>query len=217
MDDLQFDALSRLIARSAPRRTALLLIAAAGLGPLHASAHHKHHHHHHNHCHGGCGPCEVCEKHRRKHHGHTSSCRPAPDGAACAGGACQAGACVCSPLTCASAGRCGPLADGCGGSLGCGCAETTAPVCHDGVCGLCAAACPAACLNCFSRPDGSTTCGAGAVGSGCSEPCLADADCPAAHPVCVATITDIATTFVTSFATFCGGGVVGTCHKVSAC
>lgn len=178
MDGAHFDHLSRLVARSATRRSTLGLAAALGLDPLLAGASR-------NRCRGGCGPCRVC----RKKHGK-KTCVTARDGTACDGGACRSGVCTCSPATCTDIGRtCGRLADGCGTTLSCGtCGSGSTPSCHDGTCAACAAACPATCDMCFQQPDGSTVCADN--GSTLCVSCTADADCPTSHPICVATYTN---------------------------
>src|SRR5215207_5278865 len=90
MDAAQFDRLSRLVARSSTRRSALAFAAALGLGVSETEAGKKRK----NQCKGGCGPCKACKK-----KGHKKKCVVAPDGTTCKGGTCQAGTCCLSTCT----------------------------------------------------------------------------------------------------------------------
>lgn len=209
MDGPRFDRLARLVARSTTRRAALGLAAGWGLSPLLTDARKRRK----NGCKGGCGICQVCRK-----KGKRKGCVTAPDGAACSGGVCQAGACRCVPATCASLkADCGPVADGCGGTLSCGvCGDGETPSCRDGICADCAYACRAACAYCFQRPDGSTVCGDDTF-LACDIACESDAGCPAERPTCVASFTTRLTNVTTRTSTLCPTPVTGLCGAVSPC
>jgi len=156
----QFDRLSRLVAQSSTRRAAFGLAATLGLGGFQAHARKKRK----NKCKGGCGPCQVCKK---------KKCVAAP-----------------SSATCASLGNvCGPVSDGCGGTLTCACGPTATPACDAGRCATCATTCPASCQYCYTRIDGTTRCGGALSGADCALPCSSDTNCPAEKPFCVISVT----------------------------
>ena len=95
-------------------------------------------------------------------------------------GACQAS---CRPTTCGAAGyECGPLADGCGGTVQCGeCGAGSfdqALTCVEGLCRTCGGACPANTGTCVNAIDGTTDCAGLVATFGCPT-CDRRADCPA--------------------------------------
>ena len=113
-------------------------------------------------------------------------------------GACQG---PCTPTTCAAQGvECGPLADGCGGTLQCGaCGEGALGqilTCVAGVCKTCSGACPANTTICFNTIEETTLCTEGTYIC-FFTPCEQDADCPADENgvtgACVVSVTDPAT------------------------
>ncbi|MFN8593708.1 MAG: pentapeptide repeat-containing protein [Thermomicrobiales bacterium] len=125
---------------------------------------------------------------------------------------------TCVPATCASLGiSCGTAPDGCGGTLRCGsCGTGETPTCNNGVCARCDATCAPLC-GCFNLADGNTRCGS-TLGSSCALPCTSNADCPAARPFCVASITLRSLNETTTLATICGQpGLVGACAEVPGC
>ena len=194
MDGAHFDRLSRLVARSSTRRSALAIAASLGLGISQTEAGKERN----NKCKGGCGPCKVCKK-----QGKQKKCVPAP-----------------SSATCASLGNvCGPaVADGCGGTLACGPCSTAGltPVCNAGICATCAATCATTCTSCFGLPDGLTICG-NQSSSQCTRPCTIDADCPIDFPLCVATFTNRNTNAAKSLAQICEKSEPGICSKIDPC
>ena len=123
---------------------------------------------------------------------------------------------ACVPGTCQSLGKvCGPVPDGCGGTLACGvCNPDATPSCDAGVCARCAAACPAGCLLCANVIDGATSCSDGGFAS--CAPCASSADCDPDFPVCV-----IPNTFRETNLTLpieCGGEpFTGTCVRLEPC
>lgn len=93
-------------------------------------------------------------------------------------GACQGS---CTPTTCATQGiECGPLADGCGGTLQCGeCGEGAFDeilTCVEGVCKTCNGRCPANSGGCMTTIDDVLICQPAIVCSGTY--CERDSDCP---------------------------------------
>lgn len=207
MDMNQFDHLSRIVARSSSRRLALGVAAALGLGVSQGDARKKKPK---NQCKGGCGPCQVCRKKGKK-----KMCVTAPDGTTCTGGTCRAGSCCLS--SCASLGNvCGPVGDGCGGTLTCTCGAGGSPVCDDGRCATCATTCPAGCNVCVTRIDGTTECGAGVVAS-CPDLCASDEDCPSSDPFCVISRTERLTGETETLASICGRSEPAFCARIAPC
>jgi hypothetical protein len=193
VDDVQFDRLSRLIARTATRRSAFGLAAALGLRASLVDAGKKHK----NKCKGGCGPCQVCKKQGKK-----KKCVPAP-----------------SSATCASLGKtCGTADDGCGGTLECGtCGLTTTPSCDDGTCTICSIACPGdTCIACNTLTNGSTVCAA-FVNVGCDHLCVRNSDCPADFPFCTAYVTTPGDNDSGSLPETCNKNTPGVCTQVLPC
>lgn len=158
-------------------------------------------------------PCPPCFGRKQ------GKCRKQlPDGTPCATGVCKGGQCTCVPATCASLGvTCGPAPDGCGGTLSCGgCGTGATPACNNGTCAVCTAVCPNTCVYCFGLPDGSSVCGDGG-GSDCLTGCARSADCPAANPFCVSTITDRTTGITRDYRTICGKSTPGFCYAITPC
>jgi hypothetical protein len=113
-------------------------------------------------------------------------------------GACQ-GPCI--PITCVAQGiECGPLADGCGGTLQCGaCGDGVSGQilsCVAGACKTCSGACPGNTTYCFNTIEETTLCTA-EIYACFPTPCERDADCPpdenGVTVACVVSITDPAT------------------------
>lgn len=208
MDMDQFDRLSRIVGGSSSRRVALGVAAALGLGATQVDARKKKKPK--NGCKGGCGTCQVCQK-----KGNKKTCVTAPDGTTCTGGTCRAGSCCLS--SCESLGDvCGPVSDGCGGTLTCTCEAGVTPVCGNGECVTCSTACSAGCAVCATRVDGTTACGADLIAS-CSDTCASDADCPVEDPVCVISRTDRADGRTTNLPSFCGRTTPGVCARMNGC
>lgn len=203
MDAAQFDHIARLVARPSSRRSALALATALSLGVSQAEAGKK------NKCKGGCPPCRVCKKKRGK-----KKCVVAPDGTACAEGTCQAGKCCLN--TCAGLGNvCGPVNNGCNGTLTCTCGLGATPACTNSQCAACALACPATCANCFNRPDAATFCGDASF-TNCAA-CTRDADCAPPYTFCIASHTDRASNVSSSSPGGCGVDAPGVCVIFEAC
>jgi hypothetical protein len=202
----QFDHLSRVVAQSSSRRAALGTVAALGLAAAPVAARKKPK----NGCKRGCGPCQVCRKNGKK-----KMCVTAPDGTLCTGGACQAGSCCQS--SCAGLGNvCGPVSNGCGGTLTCTCGAGRTPACDDGRCATCATTCPAGCDVCATRIDGTTECGASSVAS-CSDTCSSDVDCPTSDPFCLISRTERLSGETTNLPFFCGRTSAGICSRITPC
>jgi hypothetical protein len=117
---------------------------------------------------------------------------------------------VCIPLTCAAAGAsCGPIGDGCGGTLECGVCGG-GQVCLSGTC-CTPATCASAGASCGNVPDG---CG-GALDCGS---CGADETCTAAHACCAPTTCAAAGAQCGAIADSCGGSLAcGTCGPGEVC
>lgn len=215
MDASRFDAATQRFSTHVSRRSLGALAAlgiGAGLIAEDAGARKKVK----NKCKGGCPSCRVCKKQGKK-----KKCVMAPNGTSCDGGTCQGGACApatCKPGTCASLGKtCGPVNDGCGGTLACGtCGMGTTPTCGNGTCTICANACLSTCPYCMSRPDGSSICGTSTL-TNCNEFCTQDGDCPADRPFCLAVATERATNYSYSEPVACGKNVPGICAKIFPC
>jgi hypothetical protein len=202
----QFDHLSRVVARSSSRRVALGVAAALGLAAAQVDAGKKPK----NKCKGGCGPCRICKK-----KGNKRTCVTAPDGATCNGGSCRAGSCCVS--SCTGLGNvCGPVNDGCGGTLTCTCGTGGTPACDDGRCATCATTCPVGCSVCATRIDGTTECGGNVVAS-CPDVCSSDVDCPASDPFCVISRTERPTGETENLPFFCGRSAPGICARMTPC
>lgn len=113
-------------------------------------------------------------------------------------GACQGS---CTPTTCATQGiECGPLADGCGGTLQCGeCGEGAFDqilTCVAGTCKTCNGLCPANTAICLNTIEDTTHCLIGTYAC-FFNPCERDADCPPDEDdltwACVVSVTNPAT------------------------
>ncbi len=137
---------------------------------------------------------------------------------ACGGGGVP-GACGCTPKTLCEPGDTGPVDDGCGGELTCGCALTEADcpagvdaaacACRVDECGP-GASCPQGCY-CIATTAGNRCHGGATID--CDQPCASSADCTdPIYPVCALR------TFLPPFeAGVCGGGVSGGCTRLAVC
>ncbi len=198
MDNSRFDSLAKVFAARRPRRAALPLLAAFGLGLAardDASAAKS------NTCQRKPGECETCKKGKCQRKNGKKRCKagkvqPKPEGTACSSGRCQNGQClsqsvptlncVLEPLATTCARGCGTRLNNCNQSIVCPCpgGQNCLPN------GTCARPCTTAaeCADCGS---GGAFCGRVTtevqrncieVGEGifCSDRplCTSTADCP---------------------------------------